>query len=188
MNKQVLENEFWNKIYDDYAEVILNTSAGILKDVHLAEDVVQEVMYRYYIYLRENNVEFEKTWLITVARNVSFNLVKKLKHELDYMDFEQFQIEEGEMTNGYTSTEDAYIRQFCQREAEELCNQIFEEMRHGHTKAYEAFKALYQKKETQKETAHRLHMSENALYTMMSRTKAKLKKQYGSKYAEITKI
>ena len=188
MNKQELQNEFWNKIYDDYAKVILNIAADILKDEYLAQDVVQEVMYKYYVYLRENDVEFEKSWLIKVTKNVSFNLVKKLKHELDYIDFDQLQIEEDEMINGYSSTEDAYIRQLCQREAEELCNQIFEETKHEYKNAYEALKALYQKKETRKETAHRLHMSENALYTMMSRTKAKLKKQYGSKYTEITKI
>ena len=88
MNKQELQNEFWNKIYDDYAKVILNIAADILKDEYLAQDVVQEVMYKYYVYLRENDVEFEKSWLIKVTKNVSFNLVKKLKHELDYIDFE----------------------------------------------------------------------------------------------------
>ena len=64
MNKQELQNEFWNKIYDDYAKVILNIAADILKDEYLAQYVVQEVMYKYYVYLRENDVEFEKSWLI----------------------------------------------------------------------------------------------------------------------------
>ena len=41
MNKQELQNEFWNKIYDDYAKVILNIAADILKDEYLAQDVVQ---------------------------------------------------------------------------------------------------------------------------------------------------
>lgn len=68
MNKQELQNEFWNKIYDDYAKVILNIAADILKDEHLAQDVVQEVMYKYYVYLRENDVEFEKSWLIKVTK------------------------------------------------------------------------------------------------------------------------
>lgn len=188
MKKKALENEFWNKIYDDYAEIILNTAFNILKDEYLAEDIMQEVMYKYYVYIRENDIQYEKTLLIKVTKNMSMNLLKKTKREVVYEDFEQLKLVESVQENEYPSAEKAYFRELCQNEIDELCDRIFEEVKCEHKNAHEAIKALYAEEEVKKETAKRLQMSESAFYAMLSRLKKKLRKQHGNRYAEITKV
>lgn len=188
MKKKVLENEFWNKIYEDYAEIILNTAFCILKDEYLAEDVMQEVMYKYYVYRRENDIQYEKPLLIKVTKNMSMNLLKKTKREVAYEDFNLLKLDENVHEKEYPSAEKAYFRQLCQSEADELCDRIFEEAQYEHKNAQEAIKALYEEEEVKKDTAKRLHMSESAFYAMLSRLKKKLRKQHGNRYAEITKV
>lgn len=183
-----LKDKDFEEFYNKYSSLILNVAMKYLKDEYLAEDVMQEVMFKIYTNPEENEIESDSAWLTKITRNLSLNILKKMKYEYTSEDIGYLRdarsMDESELLN----TETVYFHEKYEKELAELCDDVFKELtRKKYERWYQAVDALYRGEETQKETAIRMNMSENAFYAMLARIRGRMKKLYGSKYNGIEK-
>ena len=61
-------------IYNQYHNAIFRYALGLLHDVHLAEDIMQETFLRL----------LKSSWLYKVARNLCYDILRKKKKEITY--------------------------------------------------------------------------------------------------------
>ena len=67
-----------NELYKNYGAFILSYVTGLLKDRHLAEDVVQETMLRAWRHCDEFSADkgSVRGWLIRVAHNIAMDKIR----------------------------------------------------------------------------------------------------------------
>jgi RNA polymerase sigma-70 factor, ECF subfamily len=70
--------EIVTKLYQDYGPFILSYVTGLLKDRHLAEDVVQETMLRAWRHCGQFSEEkgSVRGWLMKVAHNIAVDKIR----------------------------------------------------------------------------------------------------------------
>ena len=67
-----------NKLVDEYGNQLLRMCFLYLKDIHLAEDAVQDTFIKVYKnYAQFNGNSQEKTWIMRIAINVCKNYLRK---------------------------------------------------------------------------------------------------------------
>ncbi len=70
-----------NSLYEQYKDGIFRYAFSILKDAHLAEDVLQETFLRLLSGKYIVEIGKEQAWLYRVARNYCFDILRKRKHD-----------------------------------------------------------------------------------------------------------
>ena len=76
------ENAF-RKLFDFYYQDIYGYSVSILKSKELAEENVQDVFLKVWLYRENLNLEQSfKSYLFTIARNQAFNLLNKAANDV----------------------------------------------------------------------------------------------------------
>jgi len=76
MNRRLIHE--W---YEEYRTGLFRFALSILKDAHLAEDVLQEVFVRLLTGKYTVEPGREKQWLYRVARNCCYDILRKRKRE-----------------------------------------------------------------------------------------------------------
>lgn len=70
-------DEIISKDLDDYGDMLLRLSYSYMKNIHDAEDVVQEVFVQLFKNIDTfNSEDYKKYWLICVTRNICKNKLK----------------------------------------------------------------------------------------------------------------
>ncbi len=95
--------EAFEALYSRYADLVYSTALRILRDVHLAEDMVQEIFLR--LWRKPESYEAQRgrflTWLMSVARNRAVDEVRsrgrRFRHETPTASGEQ---QEREIADG----------------------------------------------------------------------------------------
>lgn len=75
----------FQEIHKLYRTTMLNVAVGVLKDHHLAEDAVQEAFMRIARNLHkigEVDCPPTRAYVVTIVRNVSLNMVARLKRQV----------------------------------------------------------------------------------------------------------
>ena len=75
------------EIYDEYGKMIYQCVFNVLHDVHDAEDITSDFFLK--LWKIADTYCFggkHKRWLVTIARNMALDLLKKKKHELLTLD------------------------------------------------------------------------------------------------------
>ena len=68
------------EFYQEYANVISKTACVFLKDVHLAEDVVNEILIKVWNYAPKiKNIKNPNGWIYCITKNFCLNMLKKKK-------------------------------------------------------------------------------------------------------------
>lgn len=67
--------------YDLYKTGLYRFALSILKDAHLAEDVLQEAFVRLLSLNRLPDTEKAQAWLYRVVRNICYDILRKRKRE-----------------------------------------------------------------------------------------------------------
>lgn len=75
---QITELAF-EELYKLHHKMVFSLAIKIVKDVQAAEDVAQEVFFRFYKQPREGLAGHESQWLCVVTRNTSLKLIAKSK-------------------------------------------------------------------------------------------------------------
>jgi RNA polymerase sigma-70 factor (ECF subfamily) len=86
MDNQSLDaDEVITKLYRDNGTFVLSYVTGLLKDRHLAEDVVQETMLRAWLHCAHFSAErgSVRGWLIRVAHNIAMDKVRMRRSRPD---------------------------------------------------------------------------------------------------------
>lgn len=187
MDKNFNDKDF-EDFYNRYSTWVLNVAMYYLEDEYLAEDVMQEVMFKAYISKDDIEIQSESAWLTKITRNLSLNVLRKMKYECTSDEVtiisDMKKTAEAEQLNAET----IYLREKYEKELAELCEDVFKELtRKKYERWYKVVEALYQGEEKGKEIAERLNMSESAFYAMSTRLRTRMKKLYGSRYTAIEK-
>lgn len=181
------EKEF-NKVYRRYSALILNIAYQYLKDSQLAEEVMQEVMFRYYVHMNDSNLVYLKSWLSTIAKNLCINILKKRKYEVITGEIELVSNYRDTVLTEALDPEEQYLETERQRVISGLCEDIFRKLKETNEKEYCAIEALYREEKAKKDIAKDMDMTEGAFYTMLCRAKAKVRKKYVGQYEGIKEL
>lgn len=75
------ENAF-RALFDKYYNAIYAYSRSMLKSSEFAEEIVQDVFLRVWLHRDRINSEFSfKSYIFTIARNLTFNFLRKAVHD-----------------------------------------------------------------------------------------------------------
>lgn len=77
----------YEKLFTHMAPKLLNYSRKQLRDDAMAMEVVQETMLKLWLkaHLYDESKGAAVTWIYSVARNVKFDLLRKMKHQNDWV-------------------------------------------------------------------------------------------------------
>lgn len=163
---EVVRNQM-EQVYLTYHEVLYKVSYNILKDHHEAEDVVQEAIINFSKYSKKiNDVNCKKTkgLLVTIVRNLSYNVYKKQKRviRIDHEEISTIPDNEDYLI------EKQLIRFERSREMADLLNQLKD--------SYSDIISLrYYYEFTPEEISSLLNITENNVYARLSRARSALK-------------
>ena len=73
-----MDNESFSNIYNEYYKSSFLFVKSYVRDRMVAEDIVSETLFKFWQMLRNEEVEYPKTLLVTMLKNSSLNF---LKHE-----------------------------------------------------------------------------------------------------------
>lgn len=178
----------FDEVYRKHSTLILNIAHQYLKDEHLAEEVMQEVLFRYYVHMNDKDIVYKKSWLITIAKNLCINILKKRKFELSSHEIELISDYNDIFSTEKLNAENIYLESERQKAIAEICDDIFDELKESNIKEYRAMHEVYRNERPQKEVAKEMGMTEGSFYTMLCRTKGKIRKKYAKRYAEVNKV
>jgi len=83
---QPSSKETLRMLYGDYSNDVYRYAFATLGDSNLAHDIVQEVFLRAYRSLNSYRRDASaKTWLMTIARNLIFDVLRKRRTERKYL-------------------------------------------------------------------------------------------------------
>ncbi|ANU28069.1 RNA polymerase sigma factor SigX [Planococcus versutus] len=92
-----MNDSVFHRLYDEYHQDVFQFLIYLVKNRHLAEDLMQEVYIRAFrAFDRFEGRSSEKTWLFSIAKNVAIDHFRKAavrtKHSMEYFDWETQQL------------------------------------------------------------------------------------------------
>ncbi|MFD1862601.1 RNA polymerase sigma factor SigX [Planococcus chinensis] len=92
-----MKDSVFHRLYDEYHQDVFQFLIYLVKNRHLAEDLMHEVYIRVFrAYDRFEGKSSEKTWLFSIAKNVAIDHFRKAavrkKHNFEHFDWETQQL------------------------------------------------------------------------------------------------
>lgn len=184
------KNHEFDRIYDEYKNLVLKAAYNYTKDLELAEDVMQDTFLALY---RDMDAEKElkdytnlKSWLYTTAKHKAINYKKKYSREL-YVD-EESEKDADIFDSPGESTEEEYFDTLKQEKYAELHERIFSDLEEKNPQWHEVIMLTCYLKIPQVEAAKMLGMNADALYVMLHRIRKWIRQNYGAEYEELNRM
>ena len=157
MNESFVDDDFIQKVIDNYSDTVFRVSLQYVRNRQDAEDILQEVFLGLLEYLRcadfQNN-EHLKAWLIRVAINKSINLAKyNARHKTKEVSYLPIQ---GAQTDTQYSELESILNKLSATDREVI-----------YLHYYEGYSA--------KEIAGFMNKTEKSIFKRLSRSREKLK-------------
>ena len=184
------ENIGFNKIYNDYKNLVLKAAHIYTGDLDTAEDIMQDTFLALYSDMTVKGVddiaEYSniKSWLFTTAKHRAINHRKKTARVIS-ADAEGSDVIEEPATE---SLESEYLNEMTEKMRGELHERIFAALMKKNERWHEAIMLICYMNVPATEAARRLHMTENALYVMMHRARNWIQNEFGVEYEELSRF
>lgn len=184
------ENIGFNKIYNDYKNLVLKATHIYTGDLDTAEDIMQDTFLALYRDMADKGVddiaEYPniKSWLYTTAKHRAINHRKKTARVIS-ADAETSDVIVEPATE---SLESEYLSEMTEKMRGELHERIFAALMKKNERWHEAIMLICYMGIPVAEAADRLHMTENALYVMMHRARNWIQNQFGVEYEELSRF
>lgn len=96
-----MNDSVFHRLYDQYHQDVFQFLIYLVKNRHIAEDLMHEVYIRVFrAYDRFEGKSTEKTWLFSIAKNVAIDHFRKTsvrqKHSMEHFDWETQQLTSSE--------------------------------------------------------------------------------------------
>lgn len=185
------ENIGFNKIYNDYKNLVLKVAHTYTGDLDTAEDIMQETFLALYKDMSEKGVEnIEEysnieSWLFTTAKHRALNHRKKIRRIISSDAAEDSDTIQEPISE---SLESEYLSEMTEKMRGELHERIFAALMKKNERWHEAIMMICYLDIPVTEAATRLHMTENALYVMMHRARNWIQNQFGVEYEELNRF
>ena len=169
--------------YNQYHDVMLQVAALYTRNLSAAEDVVQDVFLKYYVFIGHNEVKNLKAWLMVTTRNRAFNYNRKAKHEIP-VDIK----EEGDRLLGYgESMEEQFFNKICKMETLEYSDTVMDALYEKSSRWYEVVTSVYCMGLTQKDAGECMGITEDAVQGILKRAKNWIENNYREEYDHINR-
>lgn len=141
-------------------------------------------IFQLYIYFENVNLDNVYPWLVTTARNFTFNYNRDKKREILGEVFEVLKETKDKFCN-INNMEEYYLRTEQKRRAEELEDSIFECLYKDHRIWYDAVTQVYCFGKSQQEAAEQLGIAVEVLNSRLYRARQWIRKNYENEYREV---
>lgn len=185
------DNHGFEKIYEEYKNLVLKTAYLYTGNRELARDIMQDTFLACYkdIEKKENLAEYTsiKSWLTTTAKHAALNYERKLSREaFSADDSEEEHTEKESLVRG--STEVEYIDSQTDKERGEFIGRIMSALMKKNKRWHKAIMLTCFMEIPQTEAAKMMDMSDDAFYVMLHRARNWIKKEYGIEYDELNRL
>lgn len=147
-------------------------------------EITQKTFFQLYIYFENVNLDNVYPWLVTTARNFTFNYNRDKKREILGEVFEVLKETKDKFCN-INNMEEYYLRTEQKRRAEELEDSIFECLYKDHRIWYDAVTQVYCFGKSQQEAAEQLGIAVEVLNSRLYRARQWIRKNYENEYREV---
>ncbi len=185
------ENIGFNKVYNDYKNLVLKAAHIYTGDLDTAEDVMQETFLALYSDMSEKGIEnIEeysniKSWLYTTAKHRAINYRKKTNKVISADSEEGADAMQSAVSE---SMESMYLNEMTEKMRSDLHERIFTALMKKNKRWHEAIMMICYLGVPTEEAAGRLRMTENALYVMMHRARNWIQNEFGVEYEELNRF
>lgn len=167
------------EVYSEYGERLMKVAYGVLGDYHMAEDVVQEALFKFSR-MSDINFEKEKGLLIVMVRNKARDYQRKY-YRVNTVSISE-EKSELEKASGSLRMEERYTLEY---ECGEFRSRVFEELKKKNIVWYEIIVGLYVYWDDPETVAARLGMSLPHMRTTLSRARSWIRRTFGKEYRDM---
>lgn len=184
MKAKLANDEKFESIYRAYVDSVFRVSMYYAKDKEAAQEITQTTFFKLYTHWKNVDLEYVEPWLVTTARNLSYNYTRDSKHDILDEVLEVI-LETKDILEHVESTENYYMRESQKEFAKKLNDRIFDRLYREHRQWYDAVTLVYCFGKKQQEVADELGITIEVLHSRLYRAKQWIRKNYGKKYEEI---
>lgn len=183
------ENHEFNRIYEKYKNPILRVAYIRVKDLDIAEDIMQETFLRLLRLMGQSEeIRNIESWLFVTAKHLALNYCKKvMKWEVrtDDIVLQDESEEPFEYEPPGESAEEAYLEEALNRQKAELHDRVMAGLIEKNRRWHDALLLEAHMEMPQKEAAKTMNMSLNAYQVMLHRAREWIRETYGVEYEEM---
>lgn len=174
------DNHEFDKVYEQYKNLVLKTAYIYSGDYSAAEDITQETFLQLYIYFSSLKPEKIKAWLCITAKNRALNYRKKVDR-ISLRDESEAGSECRETSAG---ADEIFIKRQKSQDALGLHERILAALYEKNERWYQAFLLVYYLEISQAKAAEEMEIRVEVLHSILHRTKRWIKKTFGVEYDE----
>lgn len=181
MHCETTKEERFDAIYRAYQNDVYKISLYYTKDAYAAEDIAQQVFYKFYQHFENVNPERIRAYLLRSARNYSYNWLRDSKREVQGEFLENIP-EEKQLQQG---VEERYMWIERHKENRALANKIMERLRQENESWYDIITLIYCLEKSHEEVCDELDITRDVLYSKIYRAKRWIQKTYEEEYKSL---
>lgn len=174
-------------IYREYRGYVLEVARKYSRNIHDAEDIMQETFIAFYKDMQKKELKGEgyrniKTWLSVATKNKALNLLRKRGKIVLLEDLSDLV---GVQCVAIDSAEEDYIKKEGDAERKEFCRNILKALKADNFVQYEAVVGSCYLKLTSAEIAERNGANKACIDTKIYRARQKIRKRYIDAYNKL---
>ena len=182
MQSDYEKREKFERIYGEYKNDIYGVAMHYAKDYDMAQEITQTAFYKLYLGIENVREETVRALLIRIVKNTYLNRIRDTRVEasgelLDVLD---------ECDVSTIAMEDAYMEKEDKNCKRDLCHSILERLGKEHPTWCEALIEVYYRERPQALVAEELGISLEVLHSRLYRARQWIRKNYQTKYDDIT--
>lgn len=177
---QTIEERF-EELYMKYKNIVYRTSLHYTKNAHEAEDITQKIfchLFEYLDYVNDDNLE---GYLVTTARNLSFNWLRDTKREREGVCFEDLTDDSLKIQ----SAEHTYLQKEKDENVMEFSSELLRCVYEENESWYHIIYLIYGLGVSCEDAAKMLKISKSVLYSKLYRAKKWIKKHFHEKFKDL---
>ncbi len=167
----------FEEVYEKYVDNVYKTCLFFAKDEHIAKDITHKTFLSFYKHFERVEPEKTRAYLIRTAKNLTMNFLR------DFKRLKEGWIEDiNEEDLKILSVEDVYVKNQDIKYARELSNSILEALYKKNQRWYDLVVMAYYFDIPQDDSAERLGVDVDVVYSRLYRAKQWIRKNYKEEY------
>lgn len=181
MQYTTIKEKRYENIYRSFQNEVYRVSLYYTKDIHTAQDITQKVFYQFYHHAEQVKEECIRAYLISSAKNLSYNWLRDRKREVhgEYLDI----LPEEDMPQ--YSAEDEYIKAEQNQEQRVFISKVLESLRKENESWYQIVSLIFCLEKPHDVVAKELGISKDVLYSKLYRAKKWIRKNFEDEYKNL---
>ncbi|MCI8814034.1 MAG: sigma-70 family RNA polymerase sigma factor [Lachnospiraceae bacterium] len=172
-----MKRESFNRIYEEYHRLVIHVAFDILRDYDLAQDVCQEVFFKFYEKIEVLDEDKIKGWMLRNAQRKTIDFLRKAYRKREIPVVEE-KIEQELVSEYLVETETESCRK-------EFRNFVLEELKERNPMWYDLMMRVVMGRESVESVAEEYGITVMNLRVRISRARHWLYKNYYRYYQEL---